>query len=105
MCLVGQKKYGDAQPWLLAAYNRRSRSKNPQAPRGKADLAWLIDHLLALRDEQGQLLAGPALGFLRTDPAVRALVLDLRFPSEAFASPVRPRGALESSQARARPFP
>ena len=92
VCLVGQKKYGDAQPWLLAAYNRRSRSKNPQR-RGKADLAWLIDHLLALRDEQGQLLAGPAFGFLRTDPAVRALVLDLRFPSDPFASPVRPRGA------------
>jgi hypothetical protein len=105
LSLLGQKKYGDALPWLLAAYDRYSRIKTPAAPAGKADLVWLIEHVADLRDEQGRPLGGPELAYLRTDPAVRALVLDSKFPAEPFAKPVASSGRLQASGARARPTP
>ncbi len=80
-CLLAQNHCDEAEPLLLAAYRGlRPRSDNAR-PLERADLGWLIEQLVDLRDDDGRPVADVSL------PVLRTILLDRKFPKEVFAPP------------------
>src|SRR5262249_40572793 len=85
LSLLAQKKYTEAQPRLLAAYNGMRSGQGPTRDWKQVELGWLIEQLTQLRDGDGRPLGEAVLALLHRDPGVEAMVLDLQFPGDPFA--------------------
>ncbi len=85
--LLAQKKYDEARPRLIAAYNGLKPPEKSDFPANTSDLFRIIEPILQLRDASGQPSNDACLKKLRDDPALQAIVFDLQFPDDPFAQP------------------
>jgi len=84
-CLIGQKKYAEAEQRLLSAYNgMKVREKSTPAGH-EADLRKVVEQILLLCKDAGKLLNKATLDEIRADPRFQELERDVKFPANAFA--------------------
>lgn len=87
LCLLGQKRFPEAQPRLLSFYNAMKPRGENVPIESTRDLGWLIERITQLRDENGRPRSDACLPRLRFDPVLQAIVMDLQFPEDPFAPP------------------
>jgi len=87
-CLLGQKKYAQAEPLLLSAYNGMKAREKRAPSESNAALRSTIEQIIKLSDEAGGLGKGSAWEVFRSDPVVPLIRLDLKFPANPFARPI-----------------
>jgi eukaryotic-like serine/threonine-protein kinase len=86
-CLLAQRKFGEAEPLLLAAYHGLKPRGQNMRPLDQAEVGWLIVQLKNLRDQEGRPLNDVSLRVLRSDPGLQGIVFDRQFPALPFAPP------------------
>ena len=100
VCLLAQKKYSEARSRLLSAYNGLKPREQSPLPTTMSDLGWIIEQLIQLRDESGQLINDVSLAKLRGDPALQSILFDLKFPADPFAPDADARATPTALRAR-----
>ena len=85
VCLLGQKKFAEAKSRLRLAYDGLKPRNAKAISADASDLGRIIDQLMQLRDESGQLVNDLSLTKLRGDPTLRAIYYDFKFPAVPFA--------------------
>jgi tetratricopeptide (TPR) repeat protein len=86
--LLAQKKLPEAKFHLLVGYNGVRPDREHIPPLEEVDLGWLIEQVGSLRNANGDPWRNVStLSVFYKDPNVRAIILDLQFPDDAFAPP------------------
>jgi tetratricopeptide (TPR) repeat protein len=83
--LLAQRRFNDARSHLLAGYRGISPDRLHGKPESEIDLGWLVEQVDRLSVVAGPSFNGAALAILHTDPTLREIVLDIRFPTNPFA--------------------
>jgi serine/threonine protein kinase len=85
--LLRQKKYAEAESWLLSAY--RGMKAHPQGINtpNQAELRWTIEQIIVLSEEAGPFEHKAEFQRVLSDPEVRQTHGELRFPGDPFAPP------------------
>ena len=84
-CLVGQKKFAEAESLLLQGYQGMKAREKTIPPLDKVRLREALERIVHLYEDVGRLRNEPAFARIRSDPEFQAMLSDVMFPANPFA--------------------